>query len=720
VVPPHDVVRHDNDDPYLVVAADKGTATFSDIANAISTEHGFWLDDAFASGGSNGYDHKGMGITAKGAWESVKRHFRAMGRDSQAQDFTCVGVGDMSGDVFGNGMLLSEHIRLLAAFDHRHIFLDPNPDSARSFVERQRMFALPRSSWDDYDKSLISAGGGIYPRSAKSIPVSAEVKAVLGIRSEATHLPPNDLLSAILKAPVDLLWNGGIGTYVKAASETQAEVGDRANNALRVNGNELRCKVIGEGGNLGMTQKGRIEASQAGVLMNTDFIDNSAGVDTSDHEVNIKILLNDAVQRNELTFDGRNKQLAEMTDEVARLVLWDNYRQNQAITLMEHQSVRRLGSMAHFITTLEAEGLLDRAVESLPTQAELADRKAKGQGLTRPELSVLLSYDKIRLFQQLLDSDVPEDPYLSRELVRYFPVPLHEKYAGHMQRHRLKREIIATAVTNSTINRMGATFMMRMQEDTGHGPAAIAKAYTAAREILDARDLWAELEALDGKVAEDTQIDAILQIWSLLRHLTRWLLNRPGGSLDIAANVDRYAAEVTTLRKAMPDVLTDTGRGDFAASQEKWEGFGIPTELAVRLARVSVLRAALDMVEVSKASGKDIATVAKVFYELGEALDLEWLRGQIEALPVEGAWHAQARGSLLDELNAQHRALAVQVLSIAGDRTDVSPVQAWLGRDDATLKYTRAMLAEILTQNADYPIASVAVRRLAQLAQIPV
>ncbi|KJV25732.1 NAD-glutamate dehydrogenase domain-containing protein, partial [Luteibacter yeojuensis] len=720
VVPPHDVVRHDNDDPYLVVAADKGTATFSDIANAISTEHGFWLDDAFASGGSNGYDHKGMGITAKGAWESVKRHFRAMGRDSQAQDFTCVGVGDMSGDVFGNGMLLSEHIRLLAAFDHRHIFLDPNPDAARSFVERQRMFALPRSSWDDYDKSLISAGGGIYPRSAKSIPVSAEVKAALGIRSEATHLPPNDLLSAILKAPVDLLWNGGIGTYVKAASETQAEVGDRANNALRVNGNELRCKVIGEGGNLGMTQKGRIEASQAGVLMNTDFIDNSAGVDTSDHEVNIKILLNDAVQRNELTFDGRNKQLAEMTDEVARLVLWDNYRQNQAITLMEHQSVRRLGSMAHFITTLEAEGLLDRAVESLPTQAELADRKAKGQGLTRPELSVLLSYDKIRLFQQLLDSDVPEDPYLSRELVRYFPVPLHEKYAEHMQRHRLKREIIATAVTNSTINRMGATFMMRMQEDTGHGPAAIAKAYTAAREILDARDLWAELEALDGKVAEDTQIDAILQIWSLLRHLTRWLLNRPGGSLDIAANVDRYAAEVTTLRKAMPEVLTNTGRGDFAASQEKWEGFGIPTELAVRLARVSVLRAALDMVEVSKASGKDIATVAKVFYELGEALDLEWLRGQIEALPVEGAWHAQARGSLLDELNAQHRALAVQVLSIAGDRTDVSPVQAWLERDDATLKYTRAMLAEILTQNADYPIASVAVRRLAQLAQIPV
>jgi len=720
IVAPHDVVRHDQDDPYLVVAADKGTATFSDIANAISTEHGFWLDDAFASGGSNGYDHKGMGITAKGAWESVKRHFRALGRDCQTQDFTVVGVGDMSGDVFGNGMLLSEKIRLLAAFDHRHIFLDPNPETAASFAERQRMFALPRSSWDDYDRSLISAGGGIYPRSAKSVPVSPEVRAALGIRGDATHMAPSDLLSAILKAPVDLLWNGGIGTYVKATGETHADVGDRANNTLRVNGNELRCKVVGEGGNLGMTQKGRIEASQAGVLLNTDFIDNSAGVDTSDHEVNIKILLNDAVQRGELTFEGRNRQLAEMTDEVGRLVLWDNYRQNQAITVMEHQSVRRLGSMAHFISTLEAEGMLDRQVESLPTAAELAERKQRGQGLTRPELSVLLSYDKIRLFQQLLDSDVPEDPYLSRELVRYFPVPLHEKYAEHMQRHRLKREIIATAVTNSTINRMGATFMMRMQEDTGHGPASIAKAYTAAREILDARELWSAIEALDGTVAEDTQIDAVLQIWSLLRHLTRWLLNRPGGTLDIAANVSRYADGVTVLRKALPDALTNTGRGDFSASQEKWEGLGVPAELAVRLARMSVLRAALDMVEVSKQSGKDMPAVASVFYELAEALDLDWLRGQIEALPVDGAWHAQARGSLLDELNAQHRALALQVLSVAGDRTDVTPVQAWLERDDPTLRYTRAMLAEILTQNADYPIASVAVRRLAQLAQIPV
>ena len=719
-VPPENVVRHDGDDSYLVVAADKGTAKFSDTANDVAASYGFWLGDAFASGGSVGYDHKAMGITAKGAWESVKRHFRELGVDTQTEEFTVVGVGDMSGDVFGNGMLLSKHIRLVVAFDHRHVFIDPNPDAARSFAERERMFKLPGSSWDDYDKSLISAGGGVWPRSAKSIPVSPEARVVLGLKPEVTQLAPNELLNAALKAPVDLLWNGGIGTYVKASSETHADARDRANNGLRVDGGELRCRIVGEGGNLGMTQKGRIEAAHKGVLLNTDFIDNSAGVDTSDHEVNIKILLNDAVQRGELGEADRNKQLAAMTDEVAQLVLWDNYRQNQAITLMEHQSVKRIGSMAHFIRTLEAEGQLDRQVENLPSEAELTERKTRNQGLTRPELAVLLSYDKIRLFQQLLDSDVPEDPYLSKELVRYFPAPLHEKYAEHMQRHRLKREIIATAVTNSTINRMGATFMMRMQEDTGKGPAAIAKAYTAAREILDARELWAEIEALDSKVAEGTQVDAVMQIWSLLRHMTRWLLNRPGGTLEIAANVERYQADVSALRRALPEVLTTTGKADFASSQEKWEGLGLPAELAVRLARLSELRAALDMVEVAQQAGQPVEKVAGVFYELGEALDLEWLRGQIEALPVEGHWHAQARGSLLDELNHQHRALAQQVLKLDGGGKDVSPVQAWLRRDDATLQHTRGMLAEILTQNADYPIASVAVRRLAQLAQVPV
>ncbi|GAB3036586.1 NAD-glutamate dehydrogenase [Oleiagrimonas citrea] len=718
VVPPQDVVRHDDDDPYLVVAADKGTATFSDIANGIAIDHGYWLGDAFASGGSNGYDHKGMGITAKGAWESVKRHFRALGRDSQGEDFTCVGVGDMSGDVFGNGMLLSRHIRLLAAFDHRHIFLDPNPDAATSYAERERMFALPRSSWEDYDKSLISEGGGVWPRSAKSIPVSEPVRKALGLRNDVEQLSPNELMNAILKAPADLLWNGGIGTYVKASSETHADAGDRANNALRIDGNELRCKVVGEGGNLGLTQKGRIEAALNGVLLNTDFIDNSAGVDTSDHEVNIKILLGDAVHRGELDTDGRNEQLAAMTDEVERLVLWDNYRQNYAITMMEHMAAKRIGSMAHFIRTLEAEGLLDRQVESLPSDAELTERKTRGLGLTRPELSVLLSYDKLKLFQQLLDSDVPEDPYLSRELERYFPEPLREPYAEHMQRHRLKREIIATAVTNSTINRMGATFMMRMAEDTGQGPAAIAKAFTAAREILDARGLWADIEVMDGKVAEDTQIDAKLHIWGLLRHLTRWLLTRPGGTLDIAANVERYQPGMNALREALPKALTPTGCSDFEAGKEKWEGLGMPADLALRLARIPLLRSGLDMIEVSMQSGKPVEQVASVFFGLAGALDLDWLRGQVEALPVESSWHAQARGSLLEELSHQHRALSAQVLGYAGDRYGQEAVSVWLDRDDPTLKHTRAMLADILTQNADYPIASVAVRRLAQLAQM--
>ncbi|HEX6832463.1 MAG TPA: NAD-glutamate dehydrogenase domain-containing protein, partial [Rudaea sp.] len=563
VVHPQNCVRHDADDPYLVVAADKGTATFSDIANAISAEHGFWLGDAFASGGSVGYDHKGMGITAKGAWESVKRHFRALGRDCQSEDFTCVGIGDMSGDVFGNGMLLSRHIRLLAAFDHRHIFLDPNPDAAGSFVERERMFKLPRSSWADYDAKLISKGGGIFPRSAKSIPVSPEVRAALGIEGNVDALSPNDLMKAILKAPVDLLWNGGIGTYVKAESETNADAGDRANNAIRINGKDLRCKLVGEGGNLGCTQRGRIEAALNGVLLNTDFIDNSAGVDTSDHEVNIKILLNDAVQRNELTMEARNKQLAAMTDEVERLVLNDNYRQNQAISLMERMSVARLGSKQHFIRTLEAQGLLDRQIEFLPSDAEFAERKARGLGLTRPELSILLSYSKIVLFQQLLDSDVPEDPYLSKELRRYFPEPLQEKYAAHMERHRLKREIIATAVTNSMVNRMGATFVMRMGEDTGKTPAQVARAFNIAREVLDARSLWSDIEALDGKVNGNTQIDALLVIWSTLRGMTRWLLNHAEATLDIADAVKRYHDGMRDLRRRLADAITPRERARY-------------------------------------------------------------------------------------------------------------------------------------------------------------
>ncbi len=715
IVPPPGVVRHDGDDPYLVVAADKGTATFSDTANGIARAHGFWLDDAFASGGSVGYDHKGMGITARGAWESVKRHFRALGVDCQSQDFTVVGIGDMSGDVFGNGMLLSRHIRLVCAFDHRHIFLDPNPDAASSFAERERLFALPRSSWADYNAKLISKGGGVYARSLKSIEITPQVRDALGLDEGVASLSPLELIHAALKAPVDLVWNGGIGTYVKAASESHADVGDRANNGLRVNGGELRCRVVGEGGNLGMTQLGRIEAAQAGVLLNTDFIDNSAGVDTSDHEVNIKILLNDVVAAGKLTVAQRNKLLASMTDEVARLVLVDNYRQNQAISLMERMSVKRLGSKQHFIRTLEQAGQLDRAIEFLPTDAELSQRKARGQGMTRPELAVLLSYSKLVAFAQLLESDIPEDPYLSKELQRYFPEALQKKYAGFMDGHRLKREIIATAVTNQTINRMGATFLLRMVEDTGRSVAEVAKAYTISRETLDARALCAQIDALDGQVPESVQIDALEVIWKLQRSFVRWLLSRPGQIPAISAAVERYQGPFNEIRKAS-GVLAESQRAGYQASVQAWKDKGLAADLAQQLAELAYLEPAFDIIELAIAAKAKPVDVSRVHFRLGDALGLPWIFEQIDALEVNGRWHAIARGVLRDELAAHQRVLAGQALRMKG-RDAGAQVTAWMERDDSNLRFTLAMLAELATQKTlDYPTVSVAVQRLGQLA----
>lgn len=719
VLHPQGVVRYDGDDPYLVVAADKGTATFSDIANAISLERGFWLGDAFASGGSVGYDHKGMGITARGAWESVRRHFRALGIDPQAQDFTCVGIGDMSGDVFGNGMLLSRHIRLLAAFDHRHIFLDPNPDPERSFAERERLFKLPRSSWDDYDRSLISAGGGVYARSLKWIPLSPEVKAALAIDADVRQLRPVELIRAILMAPVDLLWNGGIGTYVKAAGETHEQVGDRANNALRVDGGELRCKVVGEGGNLGFTQRGRIEAAQAGVLLNTDFIDNSAGVDASDHEVNIKILLDALVKSGELQLQARNALLASMTDEVGKLVLIDNYRQNQAISVMERMSAARLGADAHFIRTLEAQGLLDRALEFLPSDTELAQRKARGLGLTRPELSVLLSYSKIALYQQLLDSDVPEDPYLGKELQRYFPEALQQRYAEPMQRHRLRREIIATAVTNSLINRMGSTFMLRMSEDTGQPAAQVAKAYTITREVLDSRKLWAGIDALDLVVPESAQLDALHRIWTLQRGLTRWFLARPTQLADIAQMVERYEPGIQALRAALPATLATDAAQAFAADSADWCEQGFPHWLAEALAGLPHLNAAPDIIDCAQECGLSVATVARAHFLLADALGLDWLLARVDELPVEGRWHANARSVLRDELRARQRALVRKVLADAhADESVDARVERWWLRDDASLQGARGLLDELRRlRSVDYPTLSVAVRRLGQLVE---
>ncbi|MGL6113218.1 MAG: NAD-glutamate dehydrogenase domain-containing protein, partial [Rubrivivax sp.] len=576
VVPPPLVRRLDGDDPYLVVAADKGTASFSDHANAISAEYGHWLGDAFASGGSVGYDHKAMGITARGAWESVKRHFRELGVDTQSTDFTLVGVGDMSGDVFGNGMLLSRHIRLIAAFDHRHVFIDPNPDAAASYAERERLFKLPRSSWADYDAKLISAGGGIWARGEKSIPLSPQACAALGIEASGAEfrLAPADLFSAILKAPVDLLYNGGIGTYIKARSEAHADVGDRANDALRINGGELRCKVVAEGGNLGATQLGRIEAARAGVRINTDAIDNSAGVDTSDHEVNIKILLGLAIGDGEMTEKQRNLLLPQMTDEVAAQVLADNYYQTQALSVARRQGVALLDQQARFMRHLEKMGRLDRAIEFLPSDEDIATRKAQGEGLSSPELAVLLAYSKMWLSDELVDSDLPEDPWVATALQRYFPALLREKFAHYIPRHPLKREIIATHVLNRMVNRVGPTFVHRMTEMTGAAPAQIVRAYLAMREVFGHGLLWKQIEALDNVVDDAVQAAMIQHLKSLSARATSWFLHPRRLAEAMQPLIDRLTPAVAVLRARLEPAA--------AASPKvaEWVGAGVPAALA--------------------------------------------------------------------------------------------------------------------------------------------
>ncbi|AKS41746.1 NAD-glutamate dehydrogenase [Wenzhouxiangella marina] len=711
--PPERVVRHDDDDPYLVVAADKGTATFSDIANAISAEHGFWMDDAFASGGSNGYDHKKMGITAKGAWESVKRHFRELGLDTQSEAFSVVGIGDMAGDVFGNGMLLSRHIRLKAAFNHMHIFLDPHPDEEASYKERKRLFELPRSTWADYDSKLISPGGGVFSRQAKSIELSDQVREWLGI--EERSLAPHELIRALLKAPVDLLWNGGIGTYVKAETETHADVGDLANNLVRVNGKELRCRVVGEGGNLGLTQLGRIEYALSGGRINTDFIDNSAGVDCSDHEVNIKILLNLAMDRGRLDVSARNELLSEMTAEVSDLVLRSNYLQTQALSMMESMTGDRLGAEEHFIAMLDRQGVFDRDLEQLPDEEALRERVARGQGLTRPELSLLLSYGKITLYKDLLASDVPEDPYLSRELEGYFPSALRERFGDLMPEHRLWREIIATKVTNSIVNRMGANFAMRLREDTGANSATIAKAYTVVREIFGARDYWAAIEALDNQVPASLQTEAILEMWNLLRQMTRRLIALPGGyAIDISSKVQRFAPGIEIYSSCLDKVLSSGLKARLVERRASLVEAGMPEELAQRIAQLRYMNASLDIVDEARTQERDVAEVTRIYFELLNRLSLKWLRQQVEKLPVERQWHAHARGNLRDELYDYHRHLTRRVLTECGE--EEKPVEAWFKRFEAEISRVSVMLEEMRNMGqADYPSMQVAIKGLGQL-----
>ncbi len=715
-VPPAAVVRKDGDDPYLVVAADKGTATFSDIANGIARDYGFWLGDAFASGGSVGYDHKGMGITARGAWESVKRHFREAGVDTQTTDFTVAGIGDMSGDVFGNGMLLSRHIRLVAAFDHRHIFIDPDPDAARSFAERERMFKLPRSSWADYDAKLISKGGGVWPRSAKSIPLSAEARRALGI--EATALAPGELVSAILKAPVDLLYNGGIGTYVKSSAQSHAEVGDRANDAVRVNGKDLRCKVLAEGGNLGMTQLGRIEYALAGGRLYTDAIDNSAGVDCSDHEVNIKILLDAAVREGELTEKQRNRLLAEMTDEVAALVLRDNYFQTQSISLAGLLAPQLLEQQARFIRALERAGKLNRALEYLPSDEEIAERKTARIGLTAPERAVLLAYAKITLYDDLLESDIPEEPYIASALERYFPKPLRERFRKYIRAHALRREIVATHVANSMVNRVGSTFVHRMREETGAGVGEIVRAYVVTREVFGLVPYWESVETLDNKVADRVQSDLVLEAGRLIVRATLWFLRNRQHLVDVGGSIARFRPAIEGVARLMPGALADGEQQGLRALEERLAKAGVPAVLAAQGARFDALYAALDIAEVAAALGREVEEVARAHFAIGGRLEFPWLRTRIARLAADSHWQALARAALRDDLAGMQRQLAADALRGAQGGSDTAQrIEAWESSNRALFERFRQVLADLRSaESPDLAMMSVAMRELRNLA----
>jgi len=709
------LVRRDGDDAYLVVAADKGTATFSDIANAISMEYGHWLGDAFASGGSAGYDHKGMAITARGAWECVKRHFRELGLDIQAQEFSCAGIGDMSGDVFGNGMLLSKHTRLVAAFDHRHIFLDPHPQVAASFRERERLFKLPRSSWDDYSRKAISRGGGVWPRSAKSIALSAEARSLLGI--DAPAAAPVEVMRAILRMPVDLLWNGGIGTYVKSSDESHGEVRDRANDAIRADGRELRAKVVGEGGNLGCTQRGRVEYAQAGGRINTDFIDNSAGVNTSDVEVNIKILLADVVRKGNLTRAARDKLLASMTDEVAALVLRNNYLQSQALSVLEQRAPERLTEYQSLVRALERGGHLNRAIEFLPADDEFLERRKQRLGLTRPELAVVLAYSKIWLSNHLIDSDLPDDPYFASEVQRYFPAPMRRRYSRQIPKHRLRREIVATATTNSLVNRMGPVFVTRAQEETAADPAAISRAYTIAREIFAMRDLWAQIESLDNAVPAAVQYGMFYRAGRLLRHTSYWLLRERGKDLHIENAARELKPGIEALLDSIDTVIQGGAREQYDASLAELAGGGVPENLARRVAHLALLDSALDIVALASSERAQIAEVARAYFDVGLALGLDWLHREIDRLPVDGSWQATARTGLRDAAMRAHRELTQQVLRTRGAKRASERLERWSEqRGDVLASWKRTLTEMRAVGTADFATLTVGVNAVRNLS----
>ena len=717
IVPPVDVVRHDGDDPYLVVAADKGTASFSDIANGISQEYGFWLDDAFASGGSDGYDHKGMGITARGAWESVKRHFRELGHDTQSEDFTVVGVGDMSGDVFGNGMLRSEHIRLVAAFDHRHVFVDPTPDAATGFAERRRLFELPGSSWDDYERSLISAGGGVFPLSAKSIEVSPEMAAALGLAEGVESLTPAELKRAVLLAPVDLLWNGGIGTYVKASAETNAEIGDRGNDAIRVNGQELRVRVVGEGGNLGVSQRGRIEAALGGVSINTDAIDNSAGVGTSDREVNIKILLGALVRDGRMTLEGRNELLRSMTDEVGVQVLRDNYEQNVLLGNSRANASVMLPVHERLMELLEERDELDRELEFLPSAAEIATRIAEDRGLTRPEFAVLVAYAKLALKADLALTDLADDPWFAGTLAEYFPEPIRQAYAGDLHAHPLRAEIIVNSVANSMVNRGGITFASRAADETGASSEQIARAYVTVREIFDLRGFVSAVEATDNVVAAQAQTDLYLTFRQLLDRSARWFVQHRHETIDIGAEVEAFAGPVASMAGRMGELLRGGELEAFAAREGQLEAAGVPADLARRGAGLLPSLSLLDVVERAQSRGWELDEVAAVFFELSARMRFDELLDRVAALPQDDRWGSMARAAMRDDLYAVMIELTTAVIEggDAGEPAARIEARLGLGGESARRALEEALDAAQTEEGSGLATLSVALRRLRSL-----
>jgi glutamate dehydrogenase len=721
VIPPERVVRYDDDDPYLVVAADKGTATFSDIANEVSAQYGFWLGDAFASGGSHGYDHKAMGITARGAWESVKRHFRELGTDVQSEDFTVVAIGDMSGDVFGNGMLCSEHIRLLAAFNHAHVFLDPNPDTAASFAERRRLFALGRSSWTDYDTGVISPGGGVHARTLKSIPITPEVKEAFGI--EADRLSPTDLIRELLRAPVDLLFNGGIGTYVKAADETNQDVGDRANDPVRVDGAQLRCRVVGEGGNLGFTQRGRIEYAlsggpdDAGGRINTDAIDNVAGVNCSDHEVNIKILLGEVIADAEMTNDERNALLVQMTDAVGAQVLYGSYTQTQALSLAGAQAVSMVDVHARLLRRLEQVVGLDREIEYLPSEKTIAARRNDRRGLVSPELAALMAYGKIFLYTELVESDFPDDSYLLGDLERYFPAPLRERFAEHIRHHRLRRELIATIVANQLVDRAGMTFAFRLAEETGAGAPQLARAYAVAREVFDMRSFWEAVEALDNQIEAGTQLSMLIEGRRLVERAARWVVRAgPRAGIDVTAMTDRFAPAAQMLAAALPDVLRGLDHEKFTERRTDLAEGGAPPELAHRVASMQSLLSVFDIVVDAGLTGSEQPAVTDAYFAIGSRLGLDWLRDRILELPRTDRWQSLARAALRDDLYRLHRSLTREILLSAAEFDAPVPMDDWLERNATGVERADAVLADVkASRTYDNTTLPVVLRELRSL-----